>query len=92
LEQSGQKASLDLARYTYQILSAHPIGNVSLKKCIVMLPMCLYSAQEDGFVNPFHTLHHGVRAFGGVGLIIIEATRVESRGRISSSDFQPTSG
>jgi len=70
-----------------KLLSPHGIGNVVLKNRIVMPPMCLYNAQDDGFVSPFHTLHYGTRALGGVGLIIIEATGVESRGRISDKDL-----
>jgi NADPH2 dehydrogenase len=69
------------------LLSPHAIGNVNLKNRIVMPPMCLYNAQDNGFVTPFHTLHYGARALGGVGLIIVEATGVESRGRISDKDL-----
>ena len=72
---------------TSKLLSSHGIGNVLLKNRIVMPPMCLYRAQEDGYVSPFHTLHYGGRALGGVGLIIVEATAVEARGRISDKDL-----
>lgn len=54
---------------------------------IVMPPMCMYSAGVDGKVNNWHLLHYPTRAVGGVGLIIIEATAVEPRGRISSKDL-----
>lgn len=70
-----------------KLLSSHTIGNITLKNRIVMPPMCLYSANGDGFVSPFHTLHYGARALGGVGLIIVEATGVEPRGRISDKDL-----
>ena len=56
--------------------------NVQLKNRIVMSPMCMYSA-EDGVANDFHFVHYGSRAQGGVGLIVIEATGVEPRGRIT---------
>ena len=56
--------------------------NVELKNRIVMSPMCMYSA-EDGVANDFHFVHYGSRAQGGVGLIIVEATAVEPRGRIT---------
>lgn len=55
---------------------------VTLPNRIVMSPMCQYSA-IDGFVNDWHTVHIGARAAGGAGLIIVEATAVEPRGRIT---------
>lgn len=57
--------------------------NVELKNRIVMSPMCMYSA-EEGVANDFHFVHYGSRAQGGAGLIIVEATGVEPRGRISN--------
>lgn len=63
------------------------IGGMRLKNRIVMPPMCMYSAKTDGFVLPFHVVHYGTRAQGGVGLIIQEATAVEARGRISANDL-----
>jgi NADPH2 dehydrogenase len=47
----------------------------------------MYSAGKDGKVNHWHLLHYPTRAVGGVGLIIVEATAVEPRGRISSKDL-----
>lgn len=61
--------------------------NVTLPNRIVMSPMCMYSAGEDGKVTDFHRVHYGTRSLGKVGLIMIEATAVESRGRISSRDL-----
>lgn len=48
-----------------------------------MSPMCMYSA-ENGVVNDFHFVHYGSRAQGGTGLIIVEATGIEPRGRITN--------
>lgn len=62
-------------------------GNLSLKNRLVMAPMCMYSASEEGEVQPFHLAHYPARAYGGVGLVIVEATAVESRGRISIHDL-----
>jgi 2,4-dienoyl-CoA reductase-like NADH-dependent reductase (Old Yellow Enzyme family) len=42
----------------------------------------MYSA-ENGVVNDFHLVHYATRAFGGVGLIIAEATGVVPEGRIT---------
>ena len=47
-----------------------------------MAPMCMYSA-DNGVVNDFHLVHYATRAFGGVGLIIAEATGVVPEGRIT---------
>lgn len=52
-----------------------------------MSPMCQYSAGTDGVATDWHLVHYGARAVGGVGLIIVEATAVESRGRISEADL-----
>lgn len=63
------------------------IGNLQLKNTIVMPPMCMYKSDESGEIKPFHHYHYVARALGGVGLIIVEATAVEPRGRISSNDL-----
>ncbi|CAD7798204.1 NADPH dehydrogenase [Chryseobacterium aquaeductus] len=57
--------------------------NVELKNRWVMSPMCMYSS-ENGLANDFHYVHYGSRAQGGVGLLIVEATGVEPRGRITN--------
>lgn len=57
--------------------------NIELKNRIVMSPMCMYSA-GDGIANDFHFVHYGSRAQGGVGLVMVEATGVEPRGRITN--------
>lgn len=61
--------------------------NVTLPNRIVMSPMCMYSAGQDGKVTDFHRVHYGTRATGKVGLIMVEATAVERRGRISTKDL-----
>lgn len=48
--------------------------------------MCQYSSR-DGLANDWHLMHLGARACYGVGLIIVEATAVEARGRISRADL-----
>jgi NADPH2 dehydrogenase len=61
--------------------------NLTLKNRIVMPPMCMYSAADDGMVTDWHVIHYATRAVGQVGLIIVEATGVEPRGRISNRDL-----
>lgn len=64
------------------------IGNLVLKNRVVMAPMCTYEVKnKDGILTDFHKVHYGSRALGGVGLINIEATAVEERGRISVYDL-----
>ncbi len=45
-------------------------------------PMCQYSA-KDGCVSDWHVMHLGQFVVGGAGLIMVEMTNVEARGRIS---------
>ena len=63
------------------------VKKLTLKNRVVMPPMCMYSAADDGVVTDFHVMHYGTRAIGQVGLIIIEATGIEPRGRISNRDL-----
>lgn len=69
------------------LFSGYSLKNLVLRNRIVMSPMCMYKAGEDGLVTPWHHLHYQTRAQGGVGLIIQEATAVEPRGRISAQDL-----
>ncbi|MHB9146605.1 MAG: NADPH dehydrogenase NamA [Symbiobacteriia bacterium] len=70
-----------------QLFEPLAIRQVTLKNRIVMSPMCQYSAGTDGVATDWHLVHYGARAVGGTGLIILEATAVESRGRISEHDL-----
>ncbi len=70
-----------------KIFSPTNIGPLTLKNRAVMAPMCMYSADLSGHVGPFHLVHYPMRAYGGIGLIIQEATAIEPRGRISDHDL-----
>lgn len=63
------------------------IKDMNLKNRIVMAPMCMYSSDENGYAYEWHHTHYETRAIGGVGLILLEATGVEGRGRISNRDL-----
>ncbi|HHV74601.1 MAG TPA: NADPH dehydrogenase NamA [Thermoanaerobacterium sp.] len=63
------------------------IKDITIKNRIMMSPMCQYSAGKDGLANSWHFVHYLSRAVGGVGLIMVEATAVESRGRITDRDL-----
>ncbi len=68
-----------------QLLTPFKIRDLTLKNRVVISPMCQYSA-VDGVVNDWHLVHLGRFALGGAGLVIVEATGVEARGRISPGD------
>ncbi|MFJ7646649.1 NADPH dehydrogenase NamA [Lysinibacillus sp. NPDC097279] len=70
-----------------KLFEPYQLQSIKLKNRIVMAPMCMYSAKEDGFVTPFHLVHYATRAAGQIGLIILEATAVVPEGRISSNDL-----
>lgn len=62
------------------------LRGVTLRNRIGISPMCQYSA-EDGLANSWHMAHLGSRAVGGAGLVIAEATAVQSHGRITPHDL-----
>jgi 2,4-dienoyl-CoA reductase-like NADH-dependent reductase (Old Yellow Enzyme family) len=68
-----------------KLLSPFTLRDLTLKNRIVISPMCQYSA-IDGVVNDWHLVHLGRFALGGAGLVFVEATGVEARGRISPGD------
>lgn len=70
-----------------KLFSKIKLKDIEVKNRIVMSPMCMYSANNDGIANDWHFVHYTSRAIGGAGLILQEATAVEPRGRISSNDL-----
>lgn len=71
-----------------KLFSPIDFKGVTLKNRIVMSPMCMYSATgKDGVVTPFHMTHYVSRAVGQVGLIMVEATAIQPKGRISDQDL-----
>jgi 2,4-dienoyl-CoA reductase-like NADH-dependent reductase (Old Yellow Enzyme family) len=61
------------------------IRGVTFRNRIAVSPMCQYSS-VDGFAGDWHLVHLGSRAVGGAGLVMMEATAIEPRGRISPWD------
>lgn len=70
-----------------KLFSSLKIKDMEIRNRIVMPPMCMYSSDNSGKANSWHFVHYTTRAIGGVGLIIIEATAVEPRGRLSDNDL-----
>ncbi|WP_082726562.1 NADH:flavin oxidoreductase/NADH oxidase [Limnochorda pilosa] len=69
------------------LFSPYTVRSVTLRNRIVVSPMCQYSAGGDGIATDWHFVHYGTRAVGGAGLVLLEATAVEPRGRISTEDL-----
>ena len=61
------------------------LRDVKARNRIVVSPMCQYSA-KDGHVTDWHLVHLGKFAQGGAGIVFVEATAVERRGRITHGD------
>ncbi|MBM6595658.1 NADH:flavin oxidoreductase/NADH oxidase [Microvirga sp. BT291] len=62
------------------------LANADLPNRIVVAPMCQYSA-NDGCASDWHLTHLGSLANSGAGLVVVEATAVERRGRITHGDL-----
>jgi 2,4-dienoyl-CoA reductase-like NADH-dependent reductase (Old Yellow Enzyme family) len=56
------------------------VRGLTLKNRAAVSPMCQYSA-VDGMLNDWHRIHLSQFAMGGSGLVFVEATAVEKRGR-----------
>jgi 2,4-dienoyl-CoA reductase-like NADH-dependent reductase (Old Yellow Enzyme family) len=61
------------------------LRGLTLKNRVVVSPMCQYSA-NDGMANDWHFAHLAKFATGGAGTVFIEATAIESNGRITHGD------
>jgi len=59
-----------------------PRGPLDLSNRIVIAPMCQYSADE-GRATDWHLMHWGNLLNGGAAMLILEATAVTARGRIT---------
>jgi 2,4-dienoyl-CoA reductase-like NADH-dependent reductase (Old Yellow Enzyme family) len=62
------------------------LAGTELSNRIVVSPMCQYSA-VDGCATDWHMTHLGMLANSGASLVVVEATGVEARGRISPGDL-----
>lgn len=67
------------------LFQPYRMRGVTLHNRVVVSPMCTYSAQ-DGHLTDFHLVHLGQYALAGAGLVMVEASAVEARGRISPED------
>lgn len=70
---------------TARLFTPLDLGPVALPNRIAVAPMCQYSA-NDGSVTDWHLQHWMNLAMSGAGLVVVEATAVERRGRITHGD------
>lgn len=64
------------------LFSTFRLGRLDLENRIVVSPMCQYSA-VNGCAQNWHLIHVGNLMMSGADLVIMEATAVEARGRIT---------
>jgi 2,4-dienoyl-CoA reductase-like NADH-dependent reductase (Old Yellow Enzyme family) len=64
------------------LFSPLDLGPVRVENRIVVSPMCQYSA-NDGCASDWHLQHLMQMGISGAGLVMVEATGVERRGRIT---------
>ncbi|HVZ50621.1 MAG TPA: NADH:flavin oxidoreductase/NADH oxidase, partial [Pseudolabrys sp.] len=64
------------------LFSPVSFAGLDLSNRIVVSPMCQYSG-DDGSANDWHLIHLGMMANSGAALVVVEATHVERRGRIT---------
>jgi 2,4-dienoyl-CoA reductase-like NADH-dependent reductase (Old Yellow Enzyme family) len=67
---------------TSALFSPIRLASLELANRIVVSPMCQYSA-DDGAANDWHLNHLGTLSQSGAALVVVEATGVERRGRIT---------
>jgi 2,4-dienoyl-CoA reductase-like NADH-dependent reductase (Old Yellow Enzyme family) len=80
LTQSTPDAAADQPRSV--LFQPYQLRGLTLANRLVVSPMCQYSA-VDGCASDWHLLHLGAMLTSGAGLVILEATAVEPRGRIT---------
>ena len=67
---------------TATLFSPIRIGALEFPNRIAVAPMCQYSA-DDGSATDWHLQHWMMLAMTGAGMVTVEMTDVERRGRIS---------
>jgi 2,4-dienoyl-CoA reductase-like NADH-dependent reductase (Old Yellow Enzyme family) len=67
---------------TSALFSPIRLADLELANRVVVSPMCQYSA-DDGVASDWHLNHLGMLANSGAALLVVEATGIERRGRIS---------
>lgn len=63
------------------------LRGMTARNRIAISPMQQYSASEGGLANDWHLVHLGRFALGGAGIVFVESTAVEPRGRNTHGDI-----
>lgn len=68
------------------LFSPYTLRDMTVRNRVVVAPMLTASAVE-GRATPWHLVHIGRFAIGGAGLIMMESTKIEERGRGTPFDL-----
>ena len=79
--------SSEITRDSSHLFEPIQLRSIQARNRIVIAPMQQYSAQADGLANDWHLLHLGRFALGGAGVVFVESTAVEARGRNTYGDI-----
>ncbi len=63
------------------------LRGMTARNRVAISPMQQYSASEGGLANDWHLVHLGRFALGGAGIVFVESTAVEPRGRNTHGDI-----
>lgn len=67
-----------------KVFEKRKIGNLEIKNSLVLPPMvCFTFGKENGYVSDKNVNHYKSIAENGIGLIIVEATAIDPKGRLS---------
>jgi 2,4-dienoyl-CoA reductase-like NADH-dependent reductase (Old Yellow Enzyme family) len=66
------------------LFSPLSLRSLTLPNRILVSPMCQYSSDDDGRPNAWHFTHINTLALSGAAMVCVEATAVESSGRITT--------
>ncbi len=67
------------------LFTPYRVAGLTLRNRIVLAPMLTYRSQH-GAIGPWHTMHLGKFAAGGVGLVFMESTKVDPQGCTTAND------
>ncbi|QIX02310.1 hypothetical protein AMS68_007827 [Peltaster fructicola] len=81
----GTALIVDKQKHVAKLFKPLQIRGMVMPNRIMLSPLCQYSA-EDGHYTMWHWAHIGGIAQRGPGLITVEATGVQARGRITPED------
>ena len=70
-----------------RLFSPYVLRGLTLANRIVVSPMAQYSGNAANEATDWHLMHYGNLAVSGPGLVMIEATAVEPRGRVGQHDI-----